>query len=84
MSCAPSEILIRMNASVAKIKNADDFALLQYEGAYKKLSSAKLNIGMVVRKAIMFYTEALLKEKQMSWVDAFNMAIMKNMNYEKG
>lgn len=84
LSCAPSEILNRMNASVAKIKNADDFALLQYEGAYKKLSSAKLNIGKVVRKAIMFYTEALLKEKQMSWVDAFNMAIMKNMNYEKG
>lgn len=84
LSCAPSEILDRMKASVAKIKNADDFALLQYEDAYQKLSSAKLNIGMVVRKAIMFYTEALLKEKQMSWVDAFNMAITKNMNYEKG
>lgn len=71
----PSEILIGLKSCIDCIHNVEEFSLDQYKVAYNELSSVKVNIGMVVRKAIMYYTEALLDSTNISWKDAFNMSL---------
>ena len=74
---SPSEILQGMNYSIENISEDDAFSLIEYREVYDELSGAKINIGMVVRKAIMFYTEALLEKNCLSWKMAFDMALKK-------
>ena len=74
---SPSEILQGMNYSIENISKDDAFSLIEYREVYDELSGAKINIGMVVRKAIMFYTEALLEKNCLSWKMAFDMALKK-------
>lgn len=71
----PSEILKGLKSCIDCIHNVEEFSLDQYKAAYNELSSVKVNIGMVVRKAIMYYTEALLDNTNISWKDAFNMSL---------
>lgn len=73
----PYVMLKSLQSCINKIHNVEDFSLDQYKRAYDELSSVKINIGMVVRKAIMHYTEALLGTCKISWGEAFNKALMK-------
>lgn len=73
----PYVMLEGLQSCINRIHNVEDFSLDQYKRAYDELSSVKINIGMVVRKAIMHYTEALLETCKISWGEAFNKALMK-------
>lgn len=68
-------VIKNLKESVDKIQNANDFNLGKYQEAYDGVTSRKFNVGMVVRKAIAFYTSNLLTEKKVSWKDAFNFAM---------
>ena len=56
------------------IKGGDAFQLSKYEQEYNKLQSAKINIGMILRKAIAYYTKKLVTSKQPNWKEAFTIA----------
>lgn len=72
-----SEIFQEMQSCIEIIHGDDDFSLAEYTKVYEELSAAKINIGMVVRKAVMIYTEALLEKRNLSWKIAFNMSMKK-------
>lgn len=66
--CAKFEELIR------GIQGNDPFCLSQYNLEYDRLQSARINIGMILRKAITRYTIMLLTKKDASWKEAFALA----------
>lgn len=68
-------VLKNLKESVNKIHNAKDFDLATYQKAYDGVTSRKFNVGMVVRKAIAFYTNNLLTGNEVSWKDAFDFAM---------
>lgn len=74
---SPSEILLGMKYCIENILGNDAFSLEEYKEVYDDLSAAKINIGTVVRKAVMVYTEALLENKKNSWKTAFNISMKK-------
>lgn len=71
-SMSPDETLSSMRECVAKITGIQDFALDDYRQAYEALSSLKINIGMVVRRAVMNYTIALIRGEKNSWKQSFD------------
>ena len=50
------------------------FQLDKYEQEYNRLQSARINIGMILRKALTHYTKNLVSGKQASWKEAFAVA----------
>lgn len=72
-----SYILDGLSKCVDSIDGVNSFCLEEYHKAYSELSSMKVNIGMVVRKAIMLYTQNKLDGTAISWKSAFGLAIMK-------
>lgn len=68
----PKELLDIFKQAVDKIKNPYMLKLEEYEMAYSNLSSVKVNIGIVVRKAITLYIRSLITSKNpISWASAF-------------
>lgn len=53
------------------------FHLDEYEQQYAMLSSVRINIGMIVRKAISEYTYKLIQNGEIEWMSAFSLAQMK-------
>ena len=72
-----SYILENLSQSVESIVGAETFKLDEYNKVYSELSGAKVNIGKVLRRAVMIYTQNVLDGTAMSWKEAFNQAIMK-------
>lgn len=72
-----SYVLANLSQSVESIVGAEAFRLDEYNKVYSELSGAKVNIGKVLRKAVMIYTQNVLDGTAMSWKEAFNQAIMK-------
>lgn len=72
-----SYVLVNLSQSVESIEGAEAFRLDEYNKAYSELSGAKVNIGKVLRRAVMIYTQNVLDGTAMSWKEAFNQAIMK-------
>lgn len=68
----PTELLDTFKQAVDKIKNPQMLNLEEYEKAYSNLSSVKVNIGTIVRKAITLYIRNLITSKDpISWASAF-------------
>ena len=61
----------------------NDFTIDKYNQSYDGLSSVKINIGLIVRKAVMNYTSDLLVNRHQSWDDAFKKALEKNSGNEQ-
>lgn len=72
-----SYVLANLSQSVESIVGAEAFRLDEYNKVYSELSGAKVNIGKVLRRAVMIYTQNVLDGTAMSWKEAFNQAIMK-------
>lgn len=72
-----SYVLANLSQSVESIEGAEAFRLDEYNKVYSELSGAKVNIGKVLRRAVMIYTQNVLDGTAMSWKEAFNQAIMK-------
>lgn len=72
-----SYVLANLSQSVESIVGAETFRLDEYNKVYSELSGAKVNIGKVLRRAVMIYTQNVLDGTAMSWKEAFNQAIMK-------
>lgn len=72
-----SYVLANLSQSVESIVGAETFKLDEYNKVYSELSGAKVNIGKVLRRAVMIYTQNVLDGTAMSWKEAFNQAIMK-------
>lgn len=72
-----SYVLENLSQSVESIVGAEAFRLDEYNKVYSELSGAKVNIGKVLRRAVMIYTQNVLDGTAMSWKEAFNQAIMK-------
>lgn len=72
-----SYVLANLSQSVESIEGAEAFRLDEYNKVYSELSGAKVNIGKVLRRAVMIYTQNVLDGIAMSWKEAFNQAIMK-------
>lgn len=72
-----SYVLANLSQSVESIVGAEAFKLDEYNKVYSELSGAKVNIGKVLRRAVMIYTQNVLDGTAMSWKEAFNQAIMK-------
>lgn len=72
-----SYVLANLSQSVESIVGAEAFRLDEYNKVYSELSGAKVNIGNVLRRAVMIYTQNVLDGTAMSWKEAFNQAIMK-------
>lgn len=72
-----SYILDSLSKCIDSIDGVNSFCLEEYHKAYSELSSMKVNIGMVVRRAIMLYTLNKLDGTAISWKSAFDLAIMK-------
>lgn len=72
-----SYVLANLSQSVESIVGAEAFRLDEYNKVYSELSGAKVNIGKVLRRAVMIYTQNILDGTAMSWKEAFNQAIMK-------
>lgn len=72
-----SYVLANLSQSVESIVGAEVFRLDEYNKVYSELSGAKVNIGKVLRRAVMIYTQNVLDGTAMSWKEAFNQAIMK-------
>jgi hypothetical protein len=64
------------------INGNDPFQLDKYDKEYDRLQSAKINIGMILRKAIAHYTKKLISNKPTSWQESFAVAQNKK-NYEE-
>lgn len=63
------------------ISRNNAFQLDKYEHEYNRLQSAKINIGMILRKAIAHYTKNLVTNRPTSWKEAF--AIAQNKKYDE-
>ena len=72
-----SYVLATLSQSAESIVGAEAFRLDEYNKVYSELSGAKVNIGKVLRRAVMIYTQNVLDGTAMSWKEAFNQAIMK-------
>lgn len=59
---------------IAKITNSNSFHLDMYEKEYDQLQSARINIGMILRKAIAHYTKMLVTGQRANWTEAFMIA----------
>lgn len=70
----PDLLLKHLQEVANKLQNINVFKLKEYNTAYDNLASAKINIGMIVRKAITSYTFHLLSDKPITWLTAFNEA----------
>ena len=67
---------------IADIPVNNPFNLEQYEQEYGELQSARINIGMILRKAIAHYTTNLVTGKKANWKDSFMVAQNKTMDEE--
>jgi len=68
----PVKLLDTFKQAVDKIKNSEMLNLEEYNKAYNNLSSVKVNIGTIVRKAIALYIRNLITSKKpISWGSAF-------------
>lgn len=52
-------------------RNSSIFKLDDFERQYSRLSSVRINIGSVLRKAIFHYSKCLIEKKPISWEQAF-------------
>lgn len=59
---------------IAAIPENKPFNLEQYEQEYGRLQSARINIGMILRKAITHYTKNLVTGKKTCWKESFMVA----------
>ena len=78
-----NNILEGMRACINMINDINDFTIDKYNQSYDGLSSVKINIGLIVRKAVMNYTSDLLVNRHQSWDDAFKKALEKNSGNEQ-
>ena len=83
LNIGSNNLLEGLKACIDKIQNIDDFSLNEYKQSYDGLSSVKINIGLIVRKAIMYYTSDLLVDGCQTWSKAFKKALEKNSGNEK-
>ena len=83
LNICSKNILDGLKACIDKIQDINDFSLDEYKQSYDGLSSVKINIGLIVRKAIMYYTSDLLVYEHSSWSVAFKKALEKNFGNEK-
>lgn len=74
--CSKFEELIR------GIQGNNPFSLIQYNQEYDRLQSARINIGMILRKAITRYTIMLITKKNANWKEAFALAQNKKIDNE--
>lgn len=72
-----SYVLANLSQCIDSVEGAIAFRLDEYNKAYSELSGAKVNIGKVIRRAVMIYTQNVLDRTIISWKEAFNQAIMK-------
>ncbi|MCQ2171304.1 MAG: hypothetical protein MJZ17_00905 [Bacteroidales bacterium] len=56
----------------------DPFDLKNFNHEYESLSSVKINIGIIVRKAICLYTINLIKNNKASWKEVFSQLTSKD------
>lgn len=78
-----NNILEGMRECISMINDINDFTIDKYIQSYNGLSSVKINIGLIVRKAVMNYTSDLLVNRHQSWGDAFKKALEKNSGNEQ-
>lgn len=78
-----NNILEGMRECISMINDINDFTIDKYDQSYDGLSSVKINIGLIVRKAVMNYTSDLLVNRHKSWDDAFKKALEKNSGNEQ-
>jgi len=64
----------RFEDLIAAIPENNPFNLEQYEQEYGRLQSARINIGMILRKAITHYTKNLVTGKKANWKESFMAA----------
>lgn len=83
LNIGSNNLLDGLKTCIDKIQNIDDFSLNEYKQSYDGLSSVKINIGLIVRKAIMYYTSDLLVDGRQTWSKAFKKALEKNSGNEK-
>ena len=70
---SPADFLNIFKQAVEKINSPKMLNLNEYEEAYNNLSSVKVNIGTIVRKAIALYIRSLITSRNpISWASAFN------------
>lgn len=55
------------------------FKLEQFEQAYSELSSVRINVGNIVRKAIFVYTVEMIEKGNADWAYAFKTAVSERL-----
>lgn len=58
----------------------DPFQLEMFYAEYNKLASARINIGIILRRAIAFYTKGMIEAKKTTWASAFRLATNKGQD----
>lgn len=66
-----------------KLGDVSKFRLDEFEEQYERLSSVKINIGNVLRKAIFNYCVSLILDNGMAWKEAFHEANVKESKEEE-
>ena len=64
----------RFEELVSGISGSNPFNLVLYNQEYDRLQSSRINIGMILRKAIAHYTKNLVSGKKSSWKESFMFA----------
>lgn len=62
------------------ITGVDPFQLETFYDEYNKLASARINIGIILRRAISVYSKGLFSGKKQTWATSFKLASSKDKN----